>query len=179
MQGVYEHCDLASYNLNAHAIKTHKKKMFKNQDMTNICQRVKIVWPTIDESELPSLLVVDHLPVSCRTFLDRFESGSWKVEWMFNGSYDYQMSDTYKQRFTKYSRQSERGLYSKLWDTMGFSKPETSFKMWVESLYRPGTVIRYEGNAFHIDTSSVKCQIARMLSHVYDYNHIVTVTIIE
>lgn len=174
----FEHSDIASYTLNAHAIKTHKKKLFKSQDMKDVTMRVETMWPLIKKDELPSMCVVDHLPAECLNLIKQFPVGAWKVEWMWNGSYDFQMNDLYKDRYYKFSRNKERGIYMKLWDGMGFAKYEMGYKMWVESLYRPGKIMRYEGNAYLMNEKRVACQVARTISHIYDYAHIVSVTVV-
>lgn len=176
LEGVFEHVDLAAYNLNAHAIKTHKKKLFKSQDMRDVKQRVQIMWPRC--TNLPEMRVVDFLPQYCLDFMKTFPSGAWKVEWMFNGGFDYQMNDLYRLRYQKFSKNQERGVYSKLWDGIGFSKYDLGYKMWLETLSRPGKVIRYEGNAYWISEQKVVPQVARMLTHVYDYDHLVTITVV-
>lgn len=178
LNGEFEHNDLASYTLNAHAIKTHKKKLFKSQDMKDVTMRVETMWPLVKKGELPSLCIVDNLPQGCLELINKFPLAAWKVEWMWNGSFDFQMNDLYKGRYFKFSRHKERGVYTKLWDGMGFAKYEMGYKMWVESLYRPNKVMRYEGNAYLMNEKRVACQVARVISHVYDYAHIVTVTVV-
>lgn len=176
LEGEYEHHDLAAYTLNAHAIKTHKKKLFKSQDMKDVTMRVEAMFPLV--KDYPSLKIVDNLPKECMELLKKHPVGAWKVEWMWNGSFDFQMNDLYKGRYYKFGRNKERYIYTKLWDGMGFSKFEMGYKMWVESLHRPDQIMRYEGNAYLMDEKRVTCQVARMISHVYDYCHIVTVTVI-
>lgn len=176
IEGTMEHVDLAAYNLNAHAIKSHKKKLFKKQDMADIRMRVETMWPP--SSDVPRIKSVDNLPAEAMQLLKDYPLSAWKVEWICNGSYDYQMNDLYRNKYYKFSRQKERGVYSKLWDTMGFSKYEMSHKMWLETLFRPGKVIKYEGNAYLMDTQTVILQVARMISHVYSFDNIVTVTVI-
>jgi hypothetical protein len=176
LEGVYEHCHLAVYNLNAHAIKTHKRKLLKSQDMKEVKRIVSEKWPI--SNSIPHVRIVDKLPPKCLEFLKEYPVAAWKVEWMFNGGYDFQMNDLYKGRYQKFSRNKERGVYTKLWDTMGFSKIDVGLKLWIESLYRPDRIIRYEGNAYLIDVKAVKFQTARMMTHVYDYDHIVSVTVI-
>ena len=176
MAGMFEHVDLACYNLNAHAIKNHKRKMFKKQDMSDIRMRVETMWPPSDQ--VPALKAVDKLPMDAMKLMKDYPLGAWKVEWICNGSYDFQMNEMYRTKYFKFSRQQERGIYAKLWDTIGFSKFEISHKMWLETLFRPGKVIKYEGNAYLMDTKTVIFQVARMISHVYSFDNIVTVTVV-
>lgn len=176
IDGKYEHNDVVAYALNSHAIKTHKKKLFKRHDMSDVLDRVKTLYPLAEY--VPSLMIVDNLPSYCIEFMRKYSGSAWKVEWMFNGTYDYQSNGLYTSRYMKYGKCKERGIYSKLWDGMGFSKVDTGYKLWVESVYRPGQVVKYEGNAFVADTKTVICQVARMMTHIFDYSHIATITII-
>jgi hypothetical protein len=178
VDGQYIHSDMATYNLNAHAIRSHKKKMFKAEDMKDVMMRVKTMYPPIPRSELPSMCVVDKAPDKLISMLRHFPMAAWKVEWMFNGAYDFQMNDLYKMRYFKFRKSDDKRVYMKLWDTMGFAKFDMGYKMWIESLYRPDKIIRYEGRALLLNTQSVHFQIARMMTHIYSFDHIVTLTVI-
>jgi hypothetical protein len=149
--------------------------MFKAQDMKDVKMRVETMWPPT--KLLPALLVVDFLPMACLNLINKFPLGAWKVEWMFNGSYEVHKNDLYKQRYLMMGKRGKE-IYSKLWDGMGFAKFDMAYKMWLETLFRPGQIIRYEGNAFLLDQNIVKPQVARMITHVYDFDHIVTVSVI-
>jgi hypothetical protein len=176
LNGVYEHVDLAAYNLNAHAIKSHKKKMFKKQDMKDVKDRVEIMWPAC--KQIPPVLATDLISPECLDLLKKFPLAAWKVEWMYNGSYDFQINDLYKKRYWSFYRSKDRSIYSKLWDGVGFSKFDIALKMWLETLFRPDQTIRYEGMGYIADEKRVVPQVVRMLTHVYDFDHVVTVTVV-
>jgi len=175
----FGHSDLAIYNLNTYAIRSHRKKLMKNRDMKDIHERISTMWP--ETNDLPSLTVVDKLPKDCGNLFIQYQNskGCWKVEWLMNGLYDVQMSAEYKARYLRFSKGNNRSTYSMLWEGMGFSSYDVGYKLWLESLYRPSRVIKYEGNAFHINSKKVKFQTARVMTHLFDFNHLVTVTVIE
>jgi hypothetical protein len=46
--------------------------------------------------------------------------------------------------------------------------------MWLESLYNPGSVIKYEGVGYRQDIGTTVFQTAKMVSHVVDYANLIT-----
>ena len=176
LNGRFEHSDLALYHLHINAQRQHKKVALKKQDLADVRGRLKIMFPSSKEP-LPKLSL-EALPPSLIEFINQPGVEDWKIEWMFQGDYFEQKTDGYKKKF-HYNRHGMRDVYSKLIDTMGFSRWEIAYKMWLESLYRLDQAIRYEGQSFHVDTKKPVMQVAKMMSHVIDYDHLITVTIIQ
>jgi hypothetical protein len=176
MDNLYVHSDLAIYNLNAHAIRGHKKKLFKAHDARDITSRLSTMYPAIPPRDLPKSGEVLQLPIYMQNLMRELSVGAWKVEWMFNGRYEVQMNDLYRHRYYRFVKDCK--VYSKLADTMGFSQFDMGYKMWLESLHWVEKVVRYEGNAMLLNSQDLTFQVARMVSHVYDFDHLVTLTII-
>ena len=175
-EGRYPHQDLAMYHLHISAQRQHKKNLLKKQDLLDISQRIKIMNPPTTD-KIPNN-VIEDLPYDLLEMIVKSGVDHWKVEWMYCGEYFTKFSKDFRLRYG-YNKQGVRSVYSKLVDTLGFSRWEIVYKMWLESLYRSGQVIMYEGKAFHADTEVTVGQVARMKSLILDYDHIITVTTIS
>lgn len=120
--------------------------------------------------------VVSHLPDE---FIDMMKGRDiWRVEWFYNGKYSAQSSVKY---IEKYNLSALRGACKlvRISDTVGFCKWESAIRLWFESLYRPDTVVFYEGDAFIFgNKEGIVQQKLRMISHIYDYNNVVTLSVV-
>lgn len=97
---------------------------------------------------------------------------------MYKGAYSSQRSVSYKDRFS-FSKMADKKVYQKLVDTLGFSRWNTAHRMWIESLYRPQQVVKYEGKAFDLQKQETVIQTAKMMTYIIDYEHIITCTIVQ
>jgi len=174
LRGKFEHNDMALYLLQMNANAQHKKTLVKRKDLTDMRNRVAVMYPIVDQ--IPHM-TIEELPVPLKTFLGD-DQHSWKIEWFYGGDYICQQSGMYKEGF-QYNRHGMRNVYAKLIDTMGFSKWDMAYKMWIETLCRPEQVISYEGMAFHVLRQKLESQKARMMSMILDFEHVITVTIVN
>jgi hypothetical protein len=175
LEGRYEHNDLAMYHLHIAAVRQHKKALLKKPDLADVRDRLSIMFPETKEN-VPTL-TVDALPRHMKEFVQDRQVKEYKIEWMYNGVTHEELSEGYKRKFG-YNRFGYKKLYCKLIDTLGMSRWEVPFKMWIESLFRLGQVIRYEGMSYHTDTEMTTPQVVKMMSHVVDFNHIISITVV-
>jgi hypothetical protein len=171
-EGRFEHCDLALYHLQLNATQQHQKKILSKADLPDIRDRIRHLYPESDQP-IPAM-DKDHLPQELKDFIQ----GEWKIEWMYKGNIMQETSEKYKQMF-KYNKKGVKVVYSKVVDTLGFSRWDMAFKMWIESLMRPGKAVWYEGQSFHMDTKTICMQKASMMTMILDFDHVITVTIIQ
>lgn len=164
--------DLAMYIIQVHATRVHFKGLLKKPEMDDVRQRLKIMWPLCED--LPTMSV-GSLPLWITEKLQGLPV--WRIEWFWDGSYVCSKTPAWKKRFT-HSFGGEHGIYKMVRDTLGFSRFEMPFKMWLESLFRPNEMIYYEGKAFIHDMEQLEVQKCTMISVVYDYNHVMTITYI-
>lgn len=170
---LFEHVDIAMYTLYVHGRRNHCKALFKRPEINDITSRVEILYPRVPEEEIP-LMEVQHLPMSLRELVSAHQ-GHYRVEWFYKGVYTCKMSSGFQSRYTTKLCGIKR-VYPKLVQTLNFSECASSLKMWLESMYRPNTVIKYEGLAYHQASEKVVHQTVRMMSVIYDFEHIITVT---
>lgn len=142
--------------------------------MKDVRERIRVVYPLVEISPEAS---ISKLP----TVLTELLAGAaiFKIEWMFDGGYEMMSSGEFKAAFGFNFKGNIRNVYRKVQDTLGFSNYDTAYKMWTETLHRPGMVIRYQGRAYRENLKATVCQIARMCSVIYDFEHVVTVTVVN
>lgn len=170
-----EHVDIAMYTLHNVAVRQHKKMLLRRRDLQDVRERVQAMYPAKDVATLPAPTLA-VLPYDLANFLGKYVC--YKVEWFYMGLEYSVSSEEYKERF-KVGKQGNRQIYNKVMDTLGLAKYQTAMNMWLESLYRPGHAIRYEGLGYHNHDHSVHPQVVRMMSHILDYEHVISVTVVE
>ena len=171
----YEHIDVAKYQMHLHATKAHFKAVMKKKDLTDMVQRLEIMYPRKKTVEIPIPDMI-YLPEVVSQFVMGRDVA--QVVWMYNGTCTFYQTGSFKSRYA-ISRCGEKRLYTMAAETLGFSEFEAYFKMWLESLYNPGTVIKYQGLAFRQDIESTVVQEAKMMSIVLDYSNIITAVFIN
>lgn len=150
--------------------------MLRRADFKDVHSRVVVQYPESKEP-IPEEKKMEQLPEKMMEFFKEWPDSVWKIEWMYRGGFITAKSDIYSNRYGP-SLTSRKDLYTKIVDTMGFSKWEMGYKMWVETIRTPGQVVKYEGLAYHLDKKKTGFQTARMMTIVLDYQHIITVTLI-
>lgn len=175
--GEFEHDDLVMYTIQLSANRQHKRSILKKNDFKDVQSRVLVQYPE-GVMEIPEEKKLESLPLAMASLIASHPKSHWKIEWMYKGGYVTMKSDMYKDRFGT-NKTSRKDLYAKIVDTMGFSHWEVAYKMWVESIRCPGQIIKYEGLAYHLDTKSTKTQTAKMMTVVVDYQHMITLTVIN
>jgi hypothetical protein len=173
--GRLEHNDLAIYTLQLNARKQHKKMLIKAIEMREISKRLANKFPLMTTPA--PITTIQGLPVCFGGLIKNFDSDVWMIEWMYQGDYLSHESDSFKKRF-RFNLKGYKGFYRKVVNTLGFSKYQTAYKMWVETLTRPQQSIFYEGLAYQFDRRKVVMQKACMMSCVLDFEHVITVTTI-
>lgn len=168
--GEFEHSDLAIYTMHLNAVKSHQKYILRKREIADVRERLRIVYPPVDEKPEASMAKLPPVLAEMLVGADTF-----KIEWMFEGGYDVVSSGEFKAAFGFNNKGFAKNIYRKLQETLGFSKYDTAYKMWTETLHRPGVVIRYQGKAMRDGQPTPVVQVARMCSYVYDYEHVVSV----
>jgi hypothetical protein len=164
--------DIFIYLLNAEAVRTHWRKYLKRKESLDVLERLRTMHPLLEKDDIPNPTMT-HLIPAMKALLDGREV--WCVEWFYEGRRMVKPSDIYKDR---YLGVCQGKASSRIADMIGFCKWDSGLKLWIESLYRPGQVIYCEGAAYRFDSQEKKNQKVRMLSHIYDFDHVVTVTIV-
>ena len=176
-QHTFEHSDLGLYTLHLNAVRAHKKMVFKKADLTDVRQRLQVMFPR--GHDIPQEGRLEKLSPVALAFVDSVSGkGLWKVEWMYEGRYYSRVSPIYQLRFRP-GMKGARDVYSKMTETLQFDKKEMGHKLWLESLHRPEQVVFYEGWAFQLDTECIVRQKASMMSFIYDFEHLVSITLIS
>lgn len=171
-----EHVDIAMYTLHNVAVRQRKKMVLKRQDLSDVRQRLQAMYPAIDAALIPPPTLISLPSAIGASFLG--DSSCFKVEWFYMGSESSYATSDYRARF-HVSKQGNKHLYNKAVDTIGLSKYSTAMLLWLESLYRPGKVIKYEGLGYHQNTHTVHPQVVRVMSLVLDYEHVISVTVVQ
>lgn len=169
---LFDHDDLAMFTLYTHSVRTHQRVLFKRAEIKDIAARVEIMYPSAEADKIPQI-GTDKLP----PLLKEMVKGAYKVEWFYKGDLTIAQSYVYQSRYSIKPCGVKR-VFPKIVDTMGFAKPETALRLWLESVHRPGQVVKYEGVAYHQASEKTAMQTARMLTVVFDYEHLITVTTI-
>lgn len=177
MEGRYVHSDLAMFTLHQQALHQHKKSLLKKPDFVNMRHRLEILYPMPADFNFP-LLDKDHLPGHLQGALQDHRGWSTKIEWMHKGEYFVDMTPDYKKK-TDYNRFRNGKLYNKIVDTIGFSRWDMAYKLWVESLYRPDQLMFYKGKAYDMETKSLVNREARMISTILYFDALITITFLN
>lgn len=172
---MFQHSDIGLYILHLSAVKSHKRSVFKKADLDDVRSRLKIVHPTL-MGKPPVVRVLTELPQVMQDFISQ-QGGMWKVEWFYKGGYDTRFSPGYLMRFRP-KTEGTRDLYTKVLETLQFQDHAAGHRLWLESLYRPGKVVFYEGVGYQLDTHKTVVQTAKIVSVILDYEHVISATII-
>lgn len=155
-------------------MRQHKRCILKKKELQEVCHRVSILHPTGADVPPPT---IDKLPLPLANFMEMHPNAAYKVEWYYQGAIFCDKGEWYEEKFN-FNKMCQKDILTKFLDTMGFSDWQMSYKMWVESLRTNGQIIKYEGMGYQQDVRQTNFQIAKMMSMVIDYNHVITVTLI-
>lgn len=174
LTGTIEHSDMALYILNSYAKKQHKRQcLTKSQDFKDIRERVQALCPLVHNLDFPETM--ERLPVVLKDHLQNRPGCDYKIEWFNQGGYIITTSPDYLKKYYV-NREGDRNLYGKLTDTLGLSDHTIGYKLWVESLARPGQVIFYEGLSLNMTSTQQNLITVSMISIVFDCDHVITLT---
>lgn len=175
----YSYSELGMYLIHMEASRTHRRLVFKRPELLEVRSRLAAKYPLLPYDVIPTM-EMRNMPVEMLDFLRQFpyQTTAIKVEWFYGGIYHYDVNQEYKSRFTL-GRKGDRQVYSKTCDTIGFNNVSMAFKMWMESVDRPGVIIKYEDVGLRVDLNIVVHQCVRMLSKVLDCEHVITLTVVQ
>jgi hypothetical protein len=161
--------EFALFLMNAEAIRGHKRKLFKRTEQVRVLDQVRIQFPIVPNLNLsPS---VSSLPEYLRVMIEGQDL--WRVEWFLGGVVIAISSDQWMR--TMYY--PTRSFSVKVVEMGGFCDWTTLIQLWSDSLVYPGRLVYKEGLGFS-DEYGIRRQRASMLSHVYDYDHVVSATVL-
>lgn len=166
--------DLAIHLLNMEASRRKMTKYMKRKEQVDVLHRVRTMHPLVEGLDIPSPLL-GNLPAHFKSMIDG--RSIWRVEWMFNGRHTAMSTGEYENRYLG-EAVKVRCTVAKIQDMVGFCKWDSAIKLWMESLYRPDQIVYYEGKAYLQHTGETKFQKVRMMSHVYDSDHVVSMTVV-
>jgi hypothetical protein len=171
-EGLMGFQDLSIYLLNVEATRAHWRKYLKRKEAMDVLERLRTMHPVMDREDIPGPSK-KYLPESMKALLDG--RSVWCVEWFYEGKHTVEASPQYASRYLGVPHPK---ISSRLADMVGFCKWDSAMKLWIESLWRPDNVIFCEGTAYHFDVAEKREQKVRMISHIYDFEHVVTVTVV-
>lgn len=164
--------ELALYILNAEAVRNRQRKYLKRDDQLEVLQRMRAMYPLLDDNEIPKTHL-DHLPENLEELLEEHEI--WKVEWFYRGMNVFVESAMWQENFSY-----PKGRTSwKVADMAGFCRWHSLIQLWSDSLVYPDQEVFYEGLAVHKGVSTPIMQKARVMSHIYDHDHVITLICIS
>lgn len=176
--GDYYHNDFARYQIYLQSLVFDTKIVLTRQDVLDIFRRISagdVHYSFIKPLENRT---IDDLPVYMKTFAG---SGDvTKLEFLDKGRYKVVVSPKYESYFmtgdeiirtAKYHR-----IPPKLVDTCRFNQYDLAYRVWSESLYRPGCVISYTGPALWRADNVCVWTTMRVLSYIQAHDSVATIT---
>jgi hypothetical protein len=156
--------------MNAEAIRSHRRKLFKRTEQVKVLDQVRAQYPIVPNlNVVPSLI---NLPENIRSLIEGQEL--WRVEWFLKGMIVGISSD----RWMRNLYYPARTFSVKIVEMGNFCEWSTMIQLWSDSLVYPGRLVYKEGLGFS-DEYGIRRQRASVLSHVYDYDHVVSVMVIQ
>lgn len=152
------------YRLTSTLDKTEVLDIYRRIGDTAICE-----LPEPKVSELPSgLFEVIRM------------TSAVKVEWLYDGRYYVATSDDYGANFIAGSDISKlaktMSVPPKLVDTINLCTPSKALELWIGSVSIPNVIVKYRGKAFWASDKSVCPTTVRMMTAIYRYDYMITVT---
>lgn len=174
--GGLQHNDYALFQLHLQAVKMDMTQVMTRAAVFDMMPRIRLETPL---SVPPK--VVTELPSPLLGMV--VESTMCKVEWMYDGEYTVQMSESYRETVI-----SEEGVWAllarwktlpKLVDTLMLDDPRAAYNLWCDTLTFMGLVCSYRGSMWSAKAKKVVACEIRMQSIVLTHNHIITVTAVH
>lgn len=170
-EGGFPHCDLVLYTLNKVAKRAHLRAVLKRKEIQDVVARLKVIHP-LDGGSLkwPEAMTVGTLPEALQSMC----RGAYKVEFWDQNSFKMIASPEYVCLFPV-NRYNERRVLRKCSDLIGMADYLMAMTMWIESMRMPGEKIICNAKAWGCQNNLTE-QRVEMMSFVYDYDHVVSVT---
>lgn len=162
--------EFAIFLLNSEAVRGHKRKMFKRSRQVEVLDRVRRQFPL-----RPGLNVqtsVEALPDHLQDLL--CGQSLWRVEWILRGMTVAICSNDWRFSWCE----PLRNLSTKFVEMGGFCDWTVMLRIWSDSLVHPDRTIYKEGMGY-TEEHGMRMQKASMISHVYDYDHVVSAVVIQ
>lgn len=160
------------YLLNVEAVRAHWRKYVKRREAMDALDRLRATHPLLPRGDVPTPSM-KNLPGNMSALLDGRDV--WCVEWFYEGRRTVKVGSTYQARYLGVPHIK---ISARISDMIGFCDWRTAMKLWVESMWSPDNVVCCEGTAFYFDVQEKREQKVRMMSHIYDFDHVVTVTVV-
>lgn len=175
-EGLYFHCDIIKYQIYLQASILNLRSGIKSTEARDIYQRLvqkygdqKGTYKSFDVESLPPLF--KDMISSCKLF---------KVEWMFNGSYKIHGSELYKREImsgeTIISIARLSRLPYKLVDFSNTNSLDLYYKLWVESVFTPMTVVQMKVGVFLMEKTEVQWMNMKVVTMINTYDSMITLT---
>lgn len=162
--------EFAMFLMNAEAIRDHKRKLFKRTEQVKVLDQVRAQFPIVPNLNInPS---ISNLPEGLRNILEGQDL--WRVEWFVGGLIIAISSEEWIRTMSHPIRK----FSSKIVEMGGFCEWSTMIQLWSDSLVYPGRLVYKEGLGFS-EEYGIRRQRAGVISHVYDYDHVVTATVLQ
>lgn len=162
--------EFAVFLLNSEAVRGHKRKIFKRSRQVQVLERVRRQFPLrpglnvkTNTEDLP-----DHLQdLICGQKL-------WRVEWILRGVTVGVCSNEWRLSWCE----PLRNMSTKFVEMGGFCDWTIMIRVWSDSLVHPDRVIYKEGMGY-TEERGMGMQKVSVMSHIYDYDHVVSATVIQ
>jgi hypothetical protein len=162
--------DFAVFLLNAETVRTHKKRILRRVDQVRVLTRIREMYPIVGGLGItPSWeSVPDHL----KALVEGQEL--WRLEWFLQGMTVSIRSDSWRKTWNE----PRPKLCFKVAEMGGFCDWTVMLRVWSDSLVHSDRIVFKEGPGFYLE-EGIRMQRVCMISHVYDYDHVVTAVTIE
>lgn len=183
MNEIYNHSYYYSpqgmYFLHLQAKRAHQRAIYKTPELAELRSRLSSQYPPVNIQVIPKMNL-ESMPPLLLDYIRQFDHDSiaYKVEWFYASVYLVSHNHRWFEWYRKESRKDNK-VFSKVHDTMGFMEHNTALKMWLESIDRPESTIRFEGWAYHQKSHGLVMQTAFMMSILFDYEHAITLTVVK
>lgn len=166
--------DIVVHLLNLEASRRKITKYMRRKEQVDVLQRLRTIYPIVRSIDVPSP-ILGNIPAHFKAMMDGRDV--WRVEWFYNGRHMAMSTQEYDERYLGEAIKV-RNAVTKLRDMVGFCKWDSAVKLWMESLYRPDQIVYYEGRAYLQNSGKTVYQKVRMMSHIYDSDHVVSITVV-
>lgn len=171
--GKYDKIDLAIYQIHLQSTVFKFTSALKQAAAKAMKDRLEVKYG--EPTGLRPSMNFDDLPEELKVLAE----GAYKIEYMIEGTYNVAASQWYKDLVLEDVETNKIAIKHKISpkfvDTMCMSNYDIMGMMWCESLYRPSVIIKINTCIFCTGMKPEKAVI-RMMTYVFDYNNLITIT---
>lgn len=162
--------EFAVFLMNAEAVRAHKKRILSRLDQVDVLNRIRELHPVLGGLNVkPSM---EKLPSHLKALVEGHDL--WRVEWFLQGMAVAIRSDGWRKSWNE----PRPKLSFKIAEMGGFCDWTVMLRVWSDSLVHPDRLVFKEGMGFHEEVG-MKMQRVSMISHVYDYDHVVSAIVLQ